>query len=355
MGITRQYVFPILRLVVWAVIAAALVKIAFTGADLEPPDALQPTGEITDSIIEVSTATVTNSVVVPASVVADAPVEVKATAVGKVSEIVAADGAVGVDAEVLRVRLEEPREPLVKTDPTTGEQTMTERKPKITVTTIKAPIGGTLDVTVLKDQEVSVGDTIGTITPGSLSVSGTLTAEQQYRLVGAAGEAQVTLKGGPAPFTCTGLTIGSAAPGAGADPGADPNATTTGAVRCAIPGGVTAFPGLGAEIEIVNGNAEDAVVVPVSAVLGSSQTGKVWVVADEGAEPEEREIKLGLTDGSKIQVTEGLAAGDMILEFTPLADKTEGGPDCDDPSAYEKLTINGDLEAAQAYQEACFG
>lgn len=356
MGITRQYVFPIVRIVIWAVIAAALVKIAFTGAELDPPDALQPTGEITQSTIPVGLGTITNSVTVPASVVTDAPVDVKATAVGKVSEIVAADGAVAGDAEVLKIRLEEPQEPLVATDPVTGEETVTERKPKVTITTVKAPTGGTLDVTVLKDQEVSVGETIGTISPGTLSVTGTLTADQQYRLVGASGEAQVTLKGGPAPFTCTGLTIGAAAaPTGNADPAADPAATTTGAVRCAIPAGVTAFAGLGAEIAITNGEAKDAVVVPVSAVLGSAQAGKVWVVAEEGAEPEEREVKLGLTDGLTVQVTEGLAEGDTILEFTPLADGTEAGPDCDDPAAYDAAMMSGDMEAAGAFEEACFG
>lgn len=356
MGITRQYVFPIVRLVIWAVIAAALVKMAFAGAELDPPDALVPTGEITESTIPVGLGTITNAVTVPASVVADPPVEVKATAVGKVSEIVAAEGAVAAGADLLKIRLEQPQEPLVSVDPETGVEKVTERKPKVTTTVVKAPIGGTLDVTVLKDQEVAVGDTIGTVSPGSLSVSGTLTPDQQYRLVGAAGEAQVTLKGGPAPFTCTGLTIGAAAPAAGGtEPGGDPAAGGTGTVRCAIPAGVTAFAGLGAEIVITNGEAKDTVVVPVSAVLGSSQTGKVWYVAEEGAEPEEREVKLGLTDGVTVQVTEGLAEGDTILEFTPLSDGTESGPDCEDTAAYDEAMMSGDVEVQKAFEEACFG
>ncbi|MFP3712295.1 secretion protein HlyD [Puerhibacterium sp. TATVAM-FAB25] len=355
MGVTRQYVFPILRIVIWAVIAAALVKIAFTGAELDAPDALQPTGQVTESVIEVGTGTVTNTVTVPASVVADAPVEVRATARGTVSRVLADDGAVAAGADVLRVRLEEPRDPQVSVDPETGVETVTERSPRATVTTVTAPVAGTLDVTVLEDQEVAVGDVIGTVSPGTLSVQGTLSADQQYRLVGAAGEAQVTLKGGPAPFTCTGLTIGGPPAGAEAPDEGDPAATSTGTVSCAVPGDVTAFAGLGAEIAITNGDAADVVVVPISAVLGSAQSGRVWVVPAEGAEPQEREVALGLTDGTQVQVTEGLAAGDRVLEFTPLDDGTEAGPDCGDTAAYDAAAAAGDVAAMQAYEQACFG
>jgi hypothetical protein len=357
-GVTRQYLFPSLRIVIWAVIAAALVKIAFTGAELDAPDALQPTGQVTESVIEVGTGTVTNTVTVPASVVADAPVEVRATARGTVSRVLVEDGTVAAGADVLRVRLEEPREPKVSVDPQTGVETVTERSPKVTVTTVAAPVTGTLDVTVLEDQEVAVGDVIGTVSPGTLSVQGTLSADQQYRLVGAKGEAQVTLRGGPAPFTCTGLTIGGP-PAGTADPGApepaDPAAASTGTVRCAVPAEVTAFAGLGAEIAITNGDAADVVVVPISAVLGSAQTGKVWVVPTDGAEAQEREVALGLTDGAQVQVTEGLTAGDRILEFTPLDDGTEAGPDCDDTAAYDAAAAAGDVAAMQAYEQACFG
>ena len=35
MGVTRRIIFPTIRLILWAVIAATLVKIAFAGADVE--------------------------------------------------------------------------------------------------------------------------------------------------------------------------------------------------------------------------------------------------------------------------------------------------------------------------------
>ncbi|MFJ3403704.1 secretion protein HlyD [Promicromonospora sp. NPDC090134] len=361
MGAVRQYVFPTARIIIWAVIAAALVVLALKGAELDPPDALQPTGEITEAVIPVEKGSVTNAVTVPASVVSDPPVEIKATADGVIAEIEVDDAKVGKDTRVLWIKSEEPVEPVVEVDEKTGEETVTEQEPKVTWTSALAPVSGTVDITALKDQAVAVGEVIGTISPGTLSVSGTLTADQQYRLVGAKGSAQVTLKGGPAPFTCTRLTIGEAPAGAmgGAEgsmeAGSGAPEAATGAVHCSIPPKVKAFSGLGAEIEITNGDAKDVVVVPISAVLGTSQTGRVWTVKEEGAEPEPRDVTLGLTDGLQVEVTKGLKAGEQILEFTPVEDGTEGGVDCEDMTAYDQAAMDGDMDTVQAFEEECFG
>ncbi|MFI8528086.1 secretion protein HlyD [Promicromonospora sukumoe] len=358
MGAVRQYVFPTARIIIWAVIAAALVVLALKGAELDPPDALQPTGEISESVIEVEKGSVTNAVTVPASVVTDPPVDIKATADGVIAEIQVDDAKVGKDVRVLWIKSEELVDPVVDVDEETGEETVTEQEPKVTWTSALAPAAGTVDVTVLKDQAVTVGEVIGTVSPGTLSVSGTLTADQQYRLVGATGKARVTLKGGPAPFTCTGLTIGEAPAGGtegGAEGGLEQAANATGAVHCSIPPKVKAFSGLGAEIEITNGNAKGVVVVPISAVLGTSQTGTVWAVPEEGAEPEKREVTLGLTDGLQVEVTKGLKAGEQILEFTPVDDGTEGGVDCEDMTAYDQAAMDGDMGTVRAFEEECFG
>ncbi|QGQ18770.1 biotin/lipoyl-binding protein [Cellulomonas sp. JZ18] len=340
----RRHVFPALRLLVWAVIAVALVKIAFTGADVTAQaSGAQPTGTVTDRTVEVTTGTVTNAVTVRGSVVADPAVPVRATLAGTVSKVLATDGQrVEAGAALLEVRQETPQEPLTRTDPTTGETTVTERKPKVVVQQVTAPVAGTLSLPTLKDQVVAVGDTVGQVSPGTLSVSGTLTPDQQYRLVGAPAEAAVTLKGGPAPFTCTGVRIGAAPATPRAVPGtdADPAAPTSGTLTCAVPADVTAFPGLGADIEVVNGTAADALVVPVTAVQGSVQRGNVWVVAEEGAEPEERAVGLGLTDGQLVQVTEGLALGDRVLEFIPVPGAA-GEVDCADPAQYDPAVCGG--------------
>ncbi|MBO3083697.1 efflux RND transporter periplasmic adaptor subunit [Cellulomonas fengjieae] len=336
MGVTRRIIFPTIRLILWAIIAAALVKIAFAGADVSTVDtSLQPTGAVMEPTVEVATGTVTNAVSVQASVVADPAVVVRATLAGTVSKLLVGNGAaVAAGTPILTIRQETPQDPVVKTDPETGEVTTTERKPKVVVETVTAPIAGTLTLPTLKDQVVAVGDEIGKVAPGTLSVTGTLTPDQQYRLVGAPTQASVTLNGGPAPFECTNLRVG-AAPSAGSDADETAAASASGIITCAIPAEVTAFPGLGATIEITNGSAADAVVVPITAVQGTVQKGNVWVVAADGTN-EKRAVGLGLTDGQHVQITEGLAAGDTVLEFIPVPGGTGRPVDCDvdyDPAA----------------------
>lgn len=326
MGVTRRIVFPALRLLVWAVIAAALVKIAFTGSEVvAAEDPLQPGITITEPHATVTTGSIANVVTVPGTVTADPAVPVRATLAGTVHALLAQEGQhVEAGAAVLEIRLETPVEPTVRTNPETGEQTVTENKPKITRETVTAPVAGTLHVEVLKGQVVSVGDGVGSVSPGTLSVTGTLTPDQQYRLIAAPDEATVTLKGGPAPFTCGNLRIGAAAP---ATPPAedDSEPAPSGAVRCSVPAEVTAFAGLGADLSIANGTAEGALVVPVSAVRGTYQNGDVWVVLPDGT-TQERRVSLGLTDGTVVQVTEGLAEGDTVLEFAPGAEAAECDP-----------------------------
>ncbi len=342
MGVARRIIFPTIRIILWALIAAALLKLAFAGASdiADETDPLQPTAQIAEPQVAAETGTITNAVTVTAAVVADPAVPVRATMAGTVSRLLATDGqVVAADTPILELRQETPVDPTVTTDPETGMQTVKENKPKVKTETVRAGVAGTLDLTVLKDQVLAVGDTTGSVNPGSLSVSGTLTPEQQYRLIGAPTEAQVTLKGGPAPFTCTGLHIG-AAPGTGTgqtdatqvDPGSSGTATS-GVVSCAVPAGVTAFAGLGADIAIVNGTAENAVLVPISAVQGSVENGNVWVVGADGTS-EMRAVTLGLTDGEHVQVVDGLAVGDTVLQYIPVSDDADD-VNCTDPAQYD--------------------
>jgi hypothetical protein len=333
-GVTRRIIFPTIRIILWAVIAAALAVLAFGSADeaATATDPLQPSAQITEPEVQVSTGTVTNTVAVSAAVIADPARAVRSTAAGEVSKLLAADGqAVAADTPVLEIRSETPVDPTVTTDPETGMQTVTENKPKVTRTTVVAGSAGVLSLTTLKDQVVAVGDTIGKVTPGTLSVQGTLTPDQQYRLINAPTEGQVTLKGGPAPFTCTGLRIGAVEDtgATGTEGSADGGTTTSGTITCAIPAGVTAFAGLGAEIAIVNGNAEGALLLPVTAVQGSVQNGKIWLVGADGT-TEERAVTLGLTDGKNVQILEGAAEGDTVLEYIPVVSSTK--VDCTDPA-----------------------
>ena len=330
MGVARRVVLPVLRIIVWAIIAAALVKIAFAGTAIAGGDtALRPSAEIREPQVAVATGSITNTVTVKGSVVADAAVQAKATMAGAVSKLLATNGQhVDAGTKLLEITLETPVSPTVTTDPSTGVQTTKDNKPTVKRETVTAPVAGTLTLTALKDQIVSVGDVIGSVAPGTLSVSGTLTPDQQYRLLAAPTEAQVTLKGGPAPFTCTGLQVGPAPTGqtgGGIAPSTGQAvASPSGALTCAVPPGIIAFAGLGADLAITNGTAQGVLVVPVTSVQGSVQAGNVWVVRADGTS-EQRKVGLGLTDGEQVQITSGLAAGDTVLQFIPVGDVVDPG------------------------------
>jgi membrane fusion protein (multidrug efflux system) len=333
MSVVRTIVFPTLRLLVWAVIAVALAVLAFRGdpssAGPSGPDA--PTLELAAPTVPVGRGTVTNTVTVQGTVVADSAVTVKATGAGTVRRVLVKAGATVTAGQALvEIRSEEERPPVTGTDPD-GNPTSTPQAPRVRTVTVTAPAAGTLSsVDVLVDQIVAVGDKVGSVSPGTMSVTATLTQSDQFRLLAPPATAEVEVQGGPAPFTCTGLVLGAPAAagedapsdGGGGPPPAGGGGTTA---RCAVPVGVTLFAGMGATVRVQAGVVENVLVVPVTAVQGTVQQGKVWVVGADGAQ-EERAVTLGLTDGEQVEVRDGLAEGDQVLQFVPVPDDTPIDP-----------------------------
>lgn len=349
MGVWRKWVFPILRLLVLAAIAVALVKVAFFADTTHTDGPAVPTGSITDPQVTATIGTVVNDVSLDGTVSADAAVPVRATGAGTVDEIFIPQGAtVAVGDKIFDIKVETPQDPIESTD-SMGIVTVIQPKPIISYAKVYAPAAGVLSsLTVLHGQSVAIGDAAGQIAPPTFSVSGTLSPEQQYRLLDKPTEATVTITGGPAPFTCTGLTITTPLAGeSSGTPGDGSGGSTTGAtVRCAVPPEVTVFSGLTATITIPAGSAENVLVIPTTAVDGGSQTGVVYAVLDDGS-TEQRDVVLGLTDGSMVQVISGLDEGQPILQFTPSAtapvdvgggcfDDGTGNITCSDPGLIGK-------------------
>ena len=340
MSAVRTIVFPALRLLVWTVIAVALVALAFQGggpAGTSTGGPGAPTLELTSPPVPVTRGSVVNTVTVQGTVQADPVVPLKATAAGTVRRLLVTAGTPVAPGQALfEIRVEEQREPVAGTDPE-GNPTLTPQRPRVRTVTVPAPVGGKLvTFDVLVDQVVAVGDKVGSISPGTLSVTAPLTQADQFRLLAPPATAEVTVQGGPAPFTCTGLTLG-AAPAEAGDPadgdlGGAPGGATGGGTtaRCAVPAGVAVFAGMGATLAVSAGTAENVLVVPITAVQGSVQTGNVWVVGPDGTD-EERAVTLGLTDGEMIEVREGLAEGDQVLQFVPVPDDTMQDPMMGDP------------------------
>jgi multidrug efflux pump subunit AcrA (membrane-fusion protein) len=329
-------VFPIVRIVLVAVLAAALVKLAFFPDSSSRADPWQPSAVVTEPTVPASIGTITNDVTLKGRVVADPAVPVRSTAAGAVNKVLVAVGQpVNAGDTLYDIRVETPRDPVQTTAPD-GSITMTERKPAVTFVSVTAPIGGVVSsLSVIQGQAVAIGDNAGQVAPPSFSATGSLSPEQQYRLLNRPTEAQVVIGGGPAPFTCKGLTITTPLAGAGeAPPSSGDTSTQTGSntggqttVRCAVPAEVIVFSGLAADITIAGGKAENVIVVPTTAVKGTAQTGTVWVQSKSG-KSEKKSVKLGLTDGTDVEITEGLAEGDLVRQFVPGAPAAQQGEPC---------------------------
>lgn len=328
MSAARTVVLPVLRLAVWAVIALALCVLAFGGSTetVGSGDPLQPTADLTERTVPVTVGRVESTVSLVGTVTADPATTVRSTATGTVSRVRARAGdRVDPTTPLVDVAVPVAPVPVAPLDaPAAAPATRT--------VTVRAGSAGTLTgLPVLVDQEVAVGSDLATISPGTLTVSAPLTQAQQFRLLAPPASATAQAPGGPAPFDCTDLRT-EAAP-AGADPvpadpysGAPPSATTA-QLLCRVPPGTTVFPGMSVTVEVRTGAAEGALLVPVTAVLGTVESGSVWLPGPGG--PRKTAVKLGITDGTQVQVLEGLTEGEEVLEFTPVAadDPLEGGPD----------------------------
>ncbi|UCR90008.1 efflux RND transporter periplasmic adaptor subunit [Mycetocola spongiae] len=318
----------------FAAIAVALVKLAFFPSTESEGALPLPTGNADDQVVAVSVGSIVNEISLGSTVVADPAVPARAGMIGEVGELSVAQGATVAKGAVLAtIRQEIEQEPIVRTD-AEGNTTTTAPKAKYRYSQVVAPEAGIISaLPLIVGQAVAVGDTVAQIAPPTFSVTATIDPAQQFRLATQPTEARVSVVGGPAEFTCTGLTI--TAPLAGAAPGGDesnPGAPAAGngpQVRCAVPADVRVFGGLSGKLVLPGGSAENVLVLPVTAVKGSSQSGSVWVMNAEGIS-EERPVSLGLNDGSLVQITEGLVEGDEVLEFIPVEDPTNGGPgnDC---------------------------
>lgn len=321
MSVARRWVFPILGLVVAAAIAVALVKLAFFGTSSAGAGGEEPTGGFVDPQVPVMISTVSNDVVLSGTVKADDAVAVKAPLDGTLTSVDVGVGSVVAAGQQIGV---------VKGVNSAG---------KTVSVGIGAPVAGTVSaLSIVTNQTTQAGTVVAQIAPPGFYVTASVQPADRYRLLEAPTEAQVTVTGGPAPFTCTNLTIttplaGAGTGGSGEDPGAgDPGAgagsgTTA---RCVVPTEVTVFPDLVAQVTISAGVAENVLVVPVTAVLGAAESGVVYVVDPETGETAERQVTLGLSDGINVEVVDGLAEGELVMQFVPGAPAQDpnmpGGP-----------------------------
>lgn len=361
----KRYLLTGLKVLLALVVTAALVKLAFfPDSEQTAPTAAQTGFSVSTPLVTVTKADVKSAVDIDGQVVADAPTQVPATSVGTVARLYFDNGAAVTSGEpILTIKK---TETVTTTDngsngsngangssnskgangsadsSDSAADTTPKTTEKVTYIDVYAPATGTINYSVIKDQETTVGTSIASISTGTYSATGTISAAQQYQLTQAPTSATITIKSGPAPFACNNLKIGTGTASAPTNSTAAPKDTTdassgdgtTVQVRCAIPADKKVFPGLKATISIAVGEAKGALTVPLTAVQGNYATGKVWLVPDPAKPTKtvETTVKLGINDGNQIVVTSGLKEGDSILQFVPGQDVDKTGkPNSCDP------------------------
>lgn len=362
----KRYLLTGLKVLLALVVTAALVKLAFfPDSEQTTPTTAQTGFSVSTPLVTVTKADVKSAVDIDGQVVADAPTQVPATSVGTVARLYFDNGATVTSGEpILTIKKTETvtttdngsngsngangssdskgAGSADSSDSDSKADTTPKTTEKVTYIDVYAPATGTINYSVIKDQETTVGTSIASISTGTYSATGTISAAQQYQLTQAPTSATLTIKSGPAPFACGNLKIGTGTASAPTNSTAAPKDTTdassgdgtTVQVRCAVPADKKVFPGLKATISIAVGEAKGALTVPLTAVQSNYATGKVWLVPDPAKPTKtvETTVKLGINDGNQIVVTSGLKEGDSILQFVPGQDVDKTGkPNSCDP------------------------
>lgn len=249
-----------------------------------------------DEAVEVTRSDVVATVGLPATIVANPVVWLTAAAPGRVEAIVEAGAPVAAGGQVATV----------------GDEP------------VRAPVDGAIIEWLVPDgTDVPARLPIATYRANAFALAAELDAGSAYRLLDADSVvARASIDQGPGPFECA--VVDAPRPTAA---GSSDDETATGApsatpagpghvVLCLIPPDVRAFAGATAQLAVEAARATDVLVVPVSAVRGSVDRGVVELRGADGSRTP-REVELGITDGSVVEVVSGLEDGDAVSAVAP--------------------------------------
>ncbi|MFI6574461.1 peptidase M23 [Nocardiopsis sp. NPDC050513] len=205
--------------------------------------------------------------------------------------------------------------------------------------TLHAPRAG--DVSGLGDLRngdiLEPGAVVATVAPDEFRAVASIPSNDLYRFGDEPRDIELSIDQGPAPAPCEFVSLGPAdqSPSGGAEggEGAEDGAGGGGGgggteLVCRVPADVEAYEGVQGELSVAVDDVSNVLAVPVTALRGSADEGEVVVVAEDGSQ-ETRPVTLGVSDGSMVEVVEGLSVGEQILDPVPLDPRFDvpGGPD----------------------------
>lgn len=143
-----------------------------------------------------------------------------------------------------------------------------------------------------------------------LAVVGTGDAATLYRLSKHSAEAKAQIVDGPGPFDCR--VLGQV--------GLKEEQVTAACIPDSAD--LDLYPGLAGLLAVEVGSKDDVLTLPLKAVAGAADHGVVN--RQVGDEFERVEVGLGLSDGARIEITQGLAEGDKISAVPPSLSSPTG-------------------------------
>ncbi|MFI0448971.1 efflux RND transporter periplasmic adaptor subunit [Actinomadura sp. 6N118] len=333
------------RLAKGGIIAVVLAAVGGTGwlagnggaSPETPPDSL-PAADLSPKEIGVKEGSIVSRLTVNATIKADPAIPVRSTKAGTVTAVHRKNGQrAGKGQSLLTIKL-----PGAEPDGDSGSK----KKPKAKYLAVVAPVAGKVTgLSAVVGQEVTPAEPVAQLDRGRFQAVAAIDSKDVYKLYNRPESIRMAIDHGPAPFNCRLLSYGAGAAGTppkGGDDGppeggGDPNEGGGGGgdaveVTCRIPSSQRVFAGIRGKMAITTDSVRDAVVIPLSAVLGENDKGRVTVVGP-GGKREVRKVKLGINDGKQVEVVDGLRAGEKILDRAPADDAfdvpqpADGGPD----------------------------
>ncbi|PLS29755.1 hypothetical protein Uis4E_0096 [Bifidobacterium parmae] len=184
-------------------------------------------------------------------------------------------------------------------------------------TTVTAPVDGVV-TSVARDNSVSANYPLVGIQYGGLST--VVDASVLLRSIGTDTEitGRFQVMDGQGPTNCAAV-VGSDAVNTTDTSGISGPTEGTRNLQCLFPKNTAAFPGQSATTALMGVAVDDALLLPISSVSGRLESGKVSVV--KNGKSKVVAVKLGVSDGSHIQILKGLNEGDIVSAVAPgLAD-----------------------------------
>lgn len=275
-----------------------------------------PEVDLSPHVIKARTGSVVSRLVLDATIAAEPAVPVRPEKSGTVTKVYFKAGQYVNDGEAVLAFTYTP-EPVESTNPKAKPKV-----PKPQTLYLRATVSGKVaDLAAHVGSQVSADADAFAVDRGRFRAVATVDSKNVYKLYNKPRSIKMKIDHGPAPFSCPLIDYGA---GVGGKAQSDKNQNGMGGdssgtdveVTCRIPSYRKVFAGLPGKMSVLTAQASKVVVVPLSAVLGQTGNGLVTVVGKDNKH-EVRHVKLGLNDGTQVEIKEGLEAGEQILDRAP--------------------------------------